>query len=591
MNAIPWTLFEWLLFSVPFFGFLVYVIWDGVRRSRGTKSMEDFFLAGRSVPWWAMGLSIMATQASAITMIGTTGTGWNEGMRFIQFYFALPLAMVILSFTVVPLYHRWKVYTAYEYLGLRFDGKTRLLSAFLFLILRGLSAGIVIYAPSVVLSALFSIERRWILTILMGAIAVGYTTMGGMRAVVATDVKQMLVMFVGLVVVFFTILANLPAEIGLGDALTLVRETGRLEIVDLRWDPGEKYTLWSSLIGGLFLFLAYFGTDQSQVQRLLAGRSLREKQAALLLNGIVKLPFQFFVLLIGTLLFVFYLFAGSQVTFVTAELEALVDRPEAWARQGDLISDFNVATMKAQADALELIRAKKAGEESAYQEARGRFLENLERAEEIRLESWKLRSEAGVTLEKKYDGKAEKYDGDVNYAFPFFILHYMPAILAGILLAAIFAAALSSIDSELNAMATVTIIDGYIHALGGSKEGPRVLRISRLTTIFWGALATGFACYAAELGSVIEAVNQVGSYFYGSLLGVFILAAIPFANGTGSFVGMLVGMTMVGYFGIYHDLAFLYLNTVGTATVVAVGAGVSLLWRSSRNGTGGEMRA
>lgn len=552
MQFLDWTLFV---------GFLVYVIWDGTRRARTIHGSKDYFLAGRAVPWWAMGLSIMATQASAITMIGTTGQGWADGLRFVQFYFALPLAMIILSVTAVPAYHRLGVSTAYEYLGLRFDQKTRLLSAVLFLVLRGLSVGFVIYAPSLILAKVFALPVTYTV-LFMGVVAVLYTAIGGLGAVISTDVKQMTVMTAGLVVAFLMALHHVTEYVSIGDAVRLARAGGRLEIVDWTWNPSEKYTMWSSLIGGLFLFLSYFGTDQSQVQRLLSGRSIRHIRGALWMNAIAKVPFQFLVLSLGALLFVFYIFQGTPVTF-----EPGFDRSRLTAESEDVqrsVRFFEGSRHTLREAAATYVAAPEDPEaESLFKDA----LTN----------SHKLRA-----LSQSMQGRSP----DTNFVFLDFILNHLPVGIVGLLLAAIFAAALSSIDSELNAMTSVAVLDVYVRGRPIPLDGRRFLWTSRIATLLVGAFATAFALYAGHMGSLIEAVNHVGSYIYGSLLGAFLLAwLVPWANGHGAFVGLLSGMAAVAYAATQTDLAFLYLNTVGTAVVVVVGALLSAVIRVPRNET------
>ena len=547
------TPLDWILFL----GFIAYVVWDGTRRAKGTRNANDYFLAGRSVPWWAMGLSIMATQASAITMIGTTGQGWVDGMRFVQFYFALPLAMLIIAFTAAPAYHRLGVSTAYEYLGLRFDGKTRILSAVLFLFLRGLSVGFVIYAPSLVLSKVFHLPLG-VTIVIMGGIAVAYTAVGGLKAVISTDVKQMSVMVIGLLVALTMLISKLPQDVGLSGALRIAGATGRLDWVDLGWNPAEKYTLWSSLIGGLFLFLSYFGTDQSQVQRLLSGRSLKHVRGALALNALSKVPFQFAVLLCGALLFVFYTFHEQPISFDPTTSTRVAELSTADRDSHDaLVQRYEEARFELQQAARSLVAISEPANEA---EARQRVDRAAARTFELRREAADLR---GAT-------------SDTNYVFLDFILNYLPIGVIGLLLAAIFAAALSSIDSELNAMATVAVLDVYGFALGKKPQGPALVRVSRWATLGVGVFATIFALYAGEIGSLIEAVNRVGSYVYGSLLGAFVLAiGVPRANGNGAFFGLLIGMIAVGA-AAQTDLAFLYLNTVGTVVVVLSGWIISL---------------
>lgn len=553
---------DWILFA----GFLAFVVWDGVRRGRKTDDASDYFLAGRSMPWWVMGLSIMATQASAITMIGTTGQGWKEGLKFLQFYFALPLAMIILCFTAVPLFHKFRVSTAYEYLGIRFDAKTRVLAAILFLINRGLALGFVIYAPSVAISAVFGV-RQDMCVVMLGVVALVYTSFGGLRAVLATDVKQITVMFLGLVLSLVVLIYKLPSEVGLGGAWQIALESGYLEWVTLEWDPSQKYTLPSSLLGGLFLFLSYFGTDQSQVQRYLAGKSVRHNQGALLLNAALKVPFQFLVLFVGVLLFVFFMFEQPPSSF----------DPRA----------------SAQRDASHLAAAAKLEESwNRTREAAQRFLAAEGAAAEAAADE--LRTETQHYRETR---AAAQPTQETHFVFPHFILNYLPIGLVGLLLAAIIAAALSSIDSELNSMTTVAVVDIYQFALQKELSSRALVRVSRLATVVLAIYATSFALFASQLqGSLIEGVNRVGSYLYGSLLGVFLLAFfVPKARGTAAFVGMLAGMLAVGVASESQSLglsengvAFLYLNTIGTTTVLVVGGAWTALSGIARSSASSE---
>ena len=565
---------DWILFV----GFLAYIIWDGVRRAGSQHGAEDYFMAGRSVPWWAAGLSIMATQASAITMVGTTGQGWADGLRFVQFYFALPLAMVLLAIFAVPVYHRLRVHTAYEYLGIRFDEKTRVLSALLFLVLRCLSVGFVIYTPSLVLSKVFGLPLQGTILV-MGGVAVLYTSLGGLGAVISTDVKQMTVMALGLVVAVFIAGRDVGQLVGFAGAREIAGQAGRLRVLDWSWNPAEKYTVWSSLIGGLFLFLSYFGTDQSQAQRLLAARSIRDARGALLLNAVCKVPFQFLVLTLGVLLFVFYTVSGSPIGFEPSAADPSAVPSGERIHYEQIETEYSGVQGQLREAALALAQtaesAASAGEgvrgAGDVESARAEYLTILDRSVSLREEAREIRG-----------GPA-----DTNYVFLDFILGHLPVGIVGLLLAAIFAAALSSIDSEINSMATVAVLDIFArrrirdgNARGESiLEGNSLLLPSRIATLLVGAFATGFALYLDVVGSLVEAVNAVGSYVYGSLLGAFVLAvAVPRANGTGAFVGLLAGMAAVA-FAARTDLAFLYLNTVGTVVVVVVGTVVSLLAR------------
>jgi Na+/proline symporter len=492
----------------------------------------------------------MATQASAITFIGTTGKAYGDGMRFVQFYFGLPVAMAILAFTLVPLYHRAKVYTAYEYLGQRFDGKTRLLTSVLFLASRGLALGVVVYAPSVVLSLLLG----WSLpaTVLtMTAVAVAYTMLGGIRAVIWTDVLQMGLIFAGLGFCLAVLVGRLPDGTSLGRALALADVTGHLRTLDWSLDPDDRYTVWSGLLGGTFLFLAYFGCDQSQVQRFLTGRSLRDSRQALLFNAVLKVPMQLFVLFIGVVLFVVFHFEQPPLLFDPVATNELQDTAAAeWTELEERYDDVHAARATA---GLEWLRD--GGEPDGYVEADAAVQQ--------------VRAEAAALARRDADADFD----DTNHVFPWFVIHYLPVGVVGLLIAAIFAAAMSSIDSELNALSTASVVD--VLRRGMETDERQTVRLSRLLTLGWGVLAAVFALYAGALGSVIEAVNVVGSYFYGSLLGVFVLAfATRRANGHGAFWGLLAGMAAV-FVASRQDLAWLWLNPIGCLTVVAVGLVVS----------------
>ena len=543
-----------------FLAFLTWIVVDGIRRSRRDGGATDHFLAGRSAPWWVIGLSILATQASAITMVGTTGVGAQEGMRFVQFYYALPIAMLLLALFALPLYQRAGVFTVYEYLGRRFDQKTRLLSALTFLVLRGLSVAFVIYAPSIILSAVLDLPATPTI-IGMGGLAIVYTSIGGMRAVLATDVKQMGAMVIGLAVAMITLIRAIPEEVGVDGVIRLADATGRWVFADWSFDPSEKYTIGSSLIGGTLLFLAYFGCDQSQAQRYLSGKSLRHGQGALFLNAIVKVPFQMLILTTGILLFGYY------------SLEA---PPESFVPQ--------------HRNHLEAVDGERRAAERAWREARGAAISYLEldseRAREKYVEAQEESEAARGELVKALQVEAGDQVGEKNYIFPYFILHGLPRGLIGLLIAAIFAAALSSIDSELNAMSTVVVMDilpgGRARRLSPTGEKIR----AALALVACGAFATSFAIYVQGEESIVEAVNKVGSLFYGALLGVFLLAvATRRVNGTGAVVGLIAGVAAVPIVesilaGQGQDLPFLYRNTIGTVTTVTLGLIVSHFTRT-----------
>lgn len=551
--------------------YLAYVIWDGFRLSRASKSTEGYFLAGRSLPWWAVGLSVMATQLSAITLVGATGQGFGDGMRFVQFYFGLPFAMVILCVTVVPFFYRANVYTAYEFLERRFDAKTRALTGLLFLMSRGLGVSVVIAAPSIILSIVLGWNE--IATImLIGLSTTIYTMVGGVQAVTWTDVKQMFVIFFGMSVVLFIILSKLPAEVTFLDSLRLAGAAGRLRAVDWTFDVKQTYTVWSGLIGGLFLFLAYFGCDQSQVQRFLTSKSVDEGRVSLLMSAFVKIPMQFFILLIGVLVFVFYLFNPSPMLFRT-DVNRAVETSGKSAEYQKMAADYDAANAR-RAEAATAY-AKALNENGDTTGARAAF-------EKANQESAAARA-AGVKLMKSVNGS---YD-DVNYVFPTFVVRNMPAGVVGLIIAAIFAAAMSSIAAELNALATASTVDFYKRWVAPDADDARTVRFGRIATGVWGVLACVAATYSTQLGSLIEVVNRFGSFFYGSLLGVFVLAfGVKKANGAGAFFGLLAGMIGVWLISRKTDIAFLWFNLIGCVIVVVTGFVISLATGGRREPTG-----
>jgi SSS family transporter len=529
--------------------YLLVVVVDGLRRTRGTTNIEGYFLASRSLPWWAVGLSVMATQLSAITLIGTTGQGATDGLRFVQFYFGLPVAMVLLGVTLVPFLHGAKVYTAYEYLERRFDARTRSLTSFLFLLSRGMSAGTIIAAPSVVLSAIFGWDLTWCV-LLIGVPTIVYTVVGGVEAVAWADVKQMVVIVGALLALVAVLIWRLPVP--LDDAFRLAGATGRLRVFDFSFSLTETYTFWSGILGGTFLMLSYFGTDQSQVQRYLAARSVDEARSSLLMSAYWKIPLQALILVIGVLVFLFYTFAPSPMLFnprhdgilrerqpaVYAALEsrhaaALAGRELAARDAATAPGGAALATFKAQNDALETVRkdALAAAADASGESAR-----------------------------------------DVNYIIPRFVLDNLPLGFAGVFLAAVLAAAMSSIAAELNSLATATVVDFYQRWYRKEDTDLHFLNVGRIATALWGVFAMVVATYAATLGSLIEVVNRFGSFFYGSILGVFLLAMVKRATALGAFAGLIAGMSAVAAvsFGLPR-VSFLWHNVIGAVVVFSVG--------------------
>ena len=548
---------DWLVFVL----WLVSLVSYGLYRGRGSNTVSQYLLAGKSMPWYAMGLSILATQASAITFISTTGQGYVDGMRFAQFYFGLPLAMVILSATAVPIFHRAKVYTAYEYLEHRFDSKTRALTSGIFLIQRGLAAGIGLYAPAVALSAVLGWSDRWI-TVLIGALVVLYVTTGGIKALTWADVQQMSMIFVALVVSLVVALRALPGQISFLDALHLAGAAGRLNIVDTRLDLSNRYNLWSGLIGGAFLALAYFGCDQSQVQRYLTGKSIAQSRLSLIFNASVKIPMQLFILFIGAMVFVLSLFVQEPMVFHPLEAARV-------AHTGDWPS--------AQAS---YERAFAARRTAAYEVAKQPTSETITHFQSAQKE-FDARRQAGLSIVQRLHGGG-KFD-DTNYIFLSFIKKFLPVGLIGLLIGVIFSASMGSTSGEINSLATVSVVDIYGRYIAKNRDDRHYLIASRFLTVFWGAFAVAFAALGARgFGALIERVNIVGSLFYGGMLGVFVLAFFfKRVGGTAAFCGVLAGEVAIFCAARFTAISFLWYNVIGCVVVVVTGL---VLSGFSRNG-------
>ena len=530
--------FDWVVLVVWILALVSY----GMYRGRQSSTMNQYLLGGKTMPWYAMGLSIMATQASAITFISTTAQAYIDGMRFVQFYFGLPLAMVILSATAVPIFHRANVYTAYEYLEQRFDMRTRALVTGIFLLQRGLGAGLSLYAPAVVLSVVLGWPDR-LTTLLMGLLVVIYTTTGGIKAVTWADVQQMSVILLSLVVALFMALYLMPSDITFGKALVLAGAAGRLNPVTTNFDPNDRYNIWSGLIGGMFLALAYFGTDQSQVQRYLSGSSINQSRLSLIFNAMAKVPMQFFILFIGTMVFVFFLFERPPMVFQPVEAKRIESKAGFAAAE----SRYNQAFEKRSQAAHRVA----AGDPAAPAEFRA--------------------------AQKEFDGAREqglKLAGikDANYIFLHFVTHYLPIGLVGLVVGVIFTAAMSSISGEINSLATVSVIDVYRRYLKKDGSDRHYLIVSRLLTAFWGIYAISFASVGGGFGPLIEAVNLIGSLFYGGMLGVFVLAFFfKSVNGSGAFYAVLAGEAAIFSCYFFTKIAFLWYNVIGCLVVIAVG--------------------
>jgi len=552
MKPIDWiVMFAWLAFIVGY----------GLYRGRGSNTVDRFLLAGKSMPWYAMGLSIMATQASAVTFISTTGQSYTDGMRFVQFYFGLPLAMVILSATAVPIFHRANVYTAYEYLEQRFDVKVRALVSAIFLVPRGLAAGLSLYAPSVVLSVILGWPDRWT-TVLMGVLIVTYTSIGGNKAVIWADVQQMMLIFCGLVLALFMAIHLLPGDVSWSQAVSLAGAAGRLNAVTTHFDWDDRYNVWSGLIGGMFLALAYFGCDQSQVQRYLTGRSIAQSRLGLLFNALAKIPMQAFILFIGAMVFVFFTFEKPPLLFQPVELARLAKDPRFPAVEQRYDQAFAQRRQAAE-------NYLQAHDPDAQQDTRTRF-QNAQR-------ELNDAHAAGEQL-------VGKDFHDTNYIFLSFVTGYLPVGVVGLIVAVIFTAAMSSTSGEINSLAAVSVIDLYQRHFRKDASDSHYLAASRVATVFWGVYAVIFAQYGSNFGALIEAVNIIGSLFYGGLLGVFVLAFFFKSVGAnGAFIGVLAGEAAIFSAFFFTKISFLWYNVIGCLVVIAVGVLISRLSPSERN--------
>src|SRR4051812_20711116 len=507
------------------------------------------------MPWYAMGLSILATQASAITFISTTGQGFVDGMRFAQFYFGLPIAMVILCATAVPIFHRAKVYTAYEYLEHRFDSKTRALVASIFLVQRGLAAGLGLYAPAVALSAVLGWSDR-LITVAIGALVILYTAKGGIKALTWADVQQMSMIFFALGLSLIAAVHSLPPQISLLDAMHLAGAAGRLNVVDLRWNLSDRYNVWSGLIGGGFLALAYFGCDQSQVQRYLTGKSIAQSRLSLLFNAVLKIPMQLFILFIGAMVFVVSLFVQNPAIYHPGEAA----RIQKWAGWPAVEQQYKAAFEARRRTAFEFADSAR---HSPVDERRLTEFRNAQKAFEMSRQK---------ALQAVGDRTGGKFD-DTNYIFLSFAKSYLPIGLVGLVIGVIFSASMGSTSGEINSLATVTVIDIYRRYMVRDRTDEHYLFASRCFTVFWGAFAISFAAIGARgFGALIERVNIVGSLFYGGLLGVFVLAFFcRRVGGTAAFCGVIAGEIAIFWAAAFTRISFLWYNVVGCLVVLAVG--------------------
>ena len=538
-------LLDWIVLSAT----LSFIVIFGAYKTRKNTSVQDYIKGGNDSKWWTIGLSVMATQASAITFLSTPGQAFHSGMGFVQFYFGLPIAMVIICLVFIPIYHRLKVYTAYEYLEGRFDLKTRTLAAILFLVQRGMAAGITIFAPAIILSAVLGWDLVS-LNIIIGVLVIIYTVTGGTKAVNVTQKQQMIIIFAGMLVAFYMIVDQLPENITFTKALDIAGASGKMEVLDFSFDLSNRYTVWTGLLGGTFLMLSYFGTDQSQVQRYLSGKSVRESQLGLLFNGLLKVPMQFFILLVGVMVFVFYQFNAAPLNFNPTANEAVLN--------SEYTGEYK--TLENQYKQLE--EDKKTLVLNGVQESDKAQIKALEAKSVV------LKEQAKVIINKA-DASIETNDKD--YVFIHFILNNLPRGLIGLLLAVILSAAMSSTASELNALASTTAIDLYKRNVKGEKTDAHFVKASKWFTLGWGILAILIACIANLFENLIQVVNIIGSIFYGNILGIFLLAFfVKFVRGNAVFIAALITQVIIIAVFLLDWLPYLWLNLLGCAIVMAI---------------------
>ena len=557
MGALDWTILA---------GTLLFIVSYGVWKTKGSANVDDYVKGGNEAQWWTIGLSVMATQASAITFLSTPGQAFHDGMGFVQFYFGLPLAMIIICLVFVPIYHRMKVYTAYEFLEGRFDLKTRSLAAILFLIQRGLAAGITIFAPSIILSAVLGWDLGT-LNIIIGTLVIIYTVSGGTKAVSVTQKQQMFIIMTGMFVAFFFILGFLPSDITFSKALKIAGASNKLDILDFSLNTKSRYTFWSGITGGLFLALAYFGTDQSQVQRYLSGKSIRESQLGLVFNAIFKIPMQFFILLVGVMVFVFYQYNPSPLNFNPAATTAVMDSD--YAEDYKILQEGQVALEAEKRIAQnQFSAALDIKEYTAVQEAKQQIIRINQKDSTNRVAAKALISQADDSIETN----------DKDYVFIHFILNNLPKGLIGLLLAVILSAAMSSTASELNALGTITALDLYKRNKKGSFTEKHYVLASKGFTLAWGIIAILIACIANLFDNLIQLVNIIGSIFYGNVLGIFLLAFFfKFVKGNAVFFAAIITQIIICiiYYNLIHiypageeKLGYLWLNFIGAALVI-----------------------
>ena len=544
---------------IAMLGFIAFVVIYGIVKTRNTKDVDSYIRAGRKTPWWTITLSIMATQASAITFLSTPGQAYVDGMRFVQFYLGLPIAMIILSITAVPIYNKLNVYTAYEYLEKRFDLKNRTLGSVLFLSQRGLAAGFTIYAPALILSVILG-WRLDITILIIGFVVILYTTVGGTIAVNKTHIFQMIIITVGMFSAFFMIYVLLPKDISFIDAAYVAGKLGKLNAIDFSFDLNDRYTFWSGIIGGTFLMLSYFGTDQSQVQRYLAGSSIKESRMGLLVNGLVKVPMQFIILFIGAMVFVFYQFVTPPLFFNPVE-EHNVKSSVYSGQYHDLENKYKNLNKEKQKQIRQMLGAIHDGNPEQIKRETDEVLNRQQEASLVR----------GKAIDLIKEANPDADTSDTNYIFISYIVNFLPVGLIGLVLAAILSASMSSTSAELNALASTTVIDIYKRMIKKDGTDEQYLRASKISTVLWGMYAVTFALFASQLGSLVEAVNILGSLVYGTILGIFLVAFyFKKVSGDATFISAIVAELVVLYCYFFTSIPFLWFNVIGCVLVVGI---------------------
>lgn len=537
-------LIDWIVLTLT----LVFIVAYGSWKTKGSKNVNDYLLGNNETPWWTVGISVMATQASAITFLSTPGQAFHDGMGFVQFYFGLPIAMVIICVTFIPLYHKLKVYTAYEFLEQRFDRKTRLLAAFLFLIQRGLGAGITIYAPAIILSSILGWDLN-LLIIAIGILVILYTVSGGTKAVSVTQKQQMFIIMMGMFLAFYFVIDSLPEPVTFSNAMHIAGVNDKMNIIDFSFDPQSRYTFWSGITGGLFLMLSYFGTDQSQVQRYLSGKSIKESQMGLIFNGFLKIPMQFFILLTGVMVYVFFQFNSVPLNFNPTSEKAIL--------KSEYAEEFKSLELQ-----LNEIRAEKQLVTQDYITHLNAKIENIPLEDRIKTlnEEEKVIREKAKTLIKSINEEPN----DKDYVFIYFILNYLPKGLVGLLLAVILSAAMSSTASELNALSSTTTMDFYKSKHQVQKSDQHYLKVSKGLTLAWGIIAILFATFGTLVENLIQLVNIVGSVFYGTVLGIFLVAFyMKFIHAKAIFWAAVISQLFIFYIFWLDVVSFLWLNFIG----------------------------